>query len=127
VGLFVIRASPQALRRWARSGSMFKAIERAVAKAPWKMVALLRLSPVIPCGLKSYFLGLTKIGLAPYMGATLAGVAPDLAIKVYLGAAGRGALGSGGALNWLLFAGGVLALASLSWIVGRRVKGTLGI
>jgi len=80
---------------------------------------------VIPCGLKSYVLGLTRVDLPKYMGATLAGVAPDLVIKVYLGAAGRGALGAGGALNWVLFGGGVLALLSLSLIVGRRVKAHL--
>ena len=123
LGLLLIRyGTPERIKRWARSGRMFKSIEHAVAKEPWKMVALLRLSPVIPCGLKSYFLGLTRIELAPYMAASLAGMAPDLAIKVYLGAAGRGALGTGGALNWALFAGGVVALFALSWIVGRRLK-----
>ena len=75
--------------------------------------------------LKSYVLGLTRVDLRKYMGASLAGVAPDLAIKVYLGAAGRGAIGAGGALNWVLFAGGVLALLTLSFIVGRRVKDRL--
>jgi uncharacterized membrane protein YdjX (TVP38/TMEM64 family)/membrane-associated phospholipid phosphatase len=126
IGLLLIRyASPERIKRSARASRTFKAIEQAVTKDPWKMVALLRLSPVVPCGLKSYFLGLTRVGVRPYMGATLAGVAPDLAIKVYLGAAGRGALGTGGALNWALFAGGILALLALSFVVGRRVKARL--
>lgn len=128
VGLVLIRyVSPARLQRRARASRMFKAIEHEVARKPWRMVALLRLSPVIPCGLKSYFLGLTRIELAPYMGASLAGMAPDLAIKVYLGAAGRGALGAGGVLNWALFAGGLAALFVLSWIVGRRVRDRLKI
>src|SRR3954470_2745583 len=126
VGLLLIRyVSRRRMQRWARSSRTFKAIEHAVASEPWKVVALLRLSPVIPCGLKSYFLGLTRVEVRAYMGASLAGMAPDLAIKVWLGAAGRGAVGSGGALNWALFAGGVLALFGLSWIVGRRVKDRL--
>jgi uncharacterized membrane protein YdjX (TVP38/TMEM64 family) len=128
VGLVLVRyVSPARLQRRARASRMFKAIEHEVARKPWRMVALLRLSPVIPCGLKSYFLGLTRIELAPYMGASLAGMAPDLAIKVYLGAAGRGALGAGGVLNWALFAGGLAALFVLSWIVGRRVRDRLKI
>ena len=126
VGLLLIRyASPERVKRWVRSGRTFKAIEHEVAKHPWRMVSLLRLSPVIPCGLKSYVLGLTRVDVRRYMGASLAGVAPDLAIKVYLGAAGRGAIGAGGALNWVLFAGGIVALMTLSFIVGRRVKDRL--
>jgi uncharacterized membrane protein YdjX (TVP38/TMEM64 family) len=126
VGLLAIRyVSPERVKRWVRSSQTFKAIEQEVAKHPWRIVTLLRLSPVIPCGLKSYVLGLTRVDLKRYLGASLAGMAPDLAIKVYLGAAGRGALGAGGALNWLLFAGGILALFTLSLLVGRRVKGQL--
>jgi undecaprenyl-diphosphatase len=122
-GLVLVRhVSPARLQRRARSSRMFKAIEHEVARKPWQMVALLRLSPVIPCGLKSYFLGLTRVDIGPYMAASIAGMAPDLAVKVYLGAAGRGALGAGGALNWTLFAGGLVALFVLSWIVGRRVR-----
>jgi uncharacterized membrane protein YdjX (TVP38/TMEM64 family)/membrane-associated phospholipid phosphatase len=126
VGLLLIRyAAPHRVKRWVRSSSTFKAVEHEVAKHPWRMVSLLRLSPVIPCGLKSYVLGLTRVDVRKYMGASLAGVAPDLAIKTYLGAAGRGAIGAGGALNWVLFAGGILALLTLSFIVGRRVKARL--
>ena len=117
------------VRRWierpAKRSKTFKAVERAVAKDPRKIVALLRLSPVIPCGLKSYFLGLTRVRLGDYMGATLVGVAPDLIIKVYLGAAGRGAFAQGGALNWALFAAGILALLALTFIVGRKVRAML--
>ena len=54
--------------------------------------------------------------------ATLAGVAPDLLIKVYLGAAGRGAVSHGGALNWALLGAGILALLALTFIVGRKVR-----
>ncbi len=126
VGLLLIRyASPARIKAWVRSSRAFKAIEHEVARHPWRIVTLLRLSPVIPCGLKSYVLGLTRVDARRYLGASLAGVAPDLAIKVYLGAAGRGALGGGGALSWALFAGGILALLALSFIVGRRVRARL--
>src|SRR5205814_960209 len=103
VGLLVARYVVRGrMERVARRNDVFKAVDRAVVKQPRKIVALLRMAPVIPCGLKSYFLGLTRVRLDDYMAGTLAGVAPDLLVKVYLGAAGRGALVHGGALNWAL-------------------------
>jgi uncharacterized membrane protein YdjX (TVP38/TMEM64 family)/membrane-associated phospholipid phosphatase len=115
------------MERAAHRSRTFKAIDHAVAKEPRKVVALLRLTPVIPCGLKSYFLGLTRVRLDDYMLATLAGVAPDLLVKVYLGAAGRGALAHGGTLDWSLFAAGVAAFLVLSLIVGRMVRAKLAL
>ena len=119
------------LRRWieprARASRTYKAVDRAVAKEPRKVVLLLRMTPAIPCGLKSYLLGLTRVRLDHYMAATLAGVLPDLVVKVYLGAAGRGALAQGGALNWTLFALGIAAFATLSFLVGRKVRAKLAL
>ena len=113
------------MERAARKSDVFKAIDRAVAKEPRKIVALLRMAPVIPEGLKSYFLGLTRVPLQEYMVGTVAGVAPDMLIKVYLGAAGRGALAHGGALNWALLGGGIVAMIALTFIVGRKVRTVL--
>jgi uncharacterized membrane protein YdjX (TVP38/TMEM64 family)/membrane-associated phospholipid phosphatase len=119
---YVVRAW---IERAAKRSRTFKAIDRAVVKEPRKIVTLLRLSPVIPCGLKSYFLGVTRVRLDHYMAATVLGVAPDLIIKTYLGAAGRDALARGGAANWGLFALGMAAMLALTWIVGRKVRAML--
>jgi uncharacterized membrane protein YdjX (TVP38/TMEM64 family) len=115
------------MERAAQRSRTFKAIDHAVVKEPRKVVALLRMTPVIPCGLKSYFLGLTRVRLDDYMLATLIGVAPDLIVKVYLGAAGRDALAQGSPLNWALFAAGIAALVALSVIVGRMVRAKLAL
>ena len=115
------------MERAAQRSRTFKVIDHAVVKEPRKVVALLRMTPVIPCGLKSYFLGLTRVRLDDYMLATLAGVAPDLIVKVYLGAAGRDALAQGSALYWALFAAGIAALVALSLIVGRVVRAKLAL
>jgi undecaprenyl-diphosphatase len=106
----------------ARKHPAFKALDQAVAKDPWRMVALLRLSPVMPSGIKSYFLGLTRVPLAAYSAASAAGMFPGLALKVYVGATGRGALQHGGALNWMMFAAGVAATVALTIVVGRVVQ-----
>jgi uncharacterized membrane protein YdjX (TVP38/TMEM64 family) len=119
------------VRKWiersAHRSKTFKAIDHAVAKEPRKMVALFRMAPVIPCGLKSYFFGLTRVRLDDYMGASLVGVLPDLAVKVYLGAAGRDAVARGSALDWGLFALGIGALVALTYIVGRKVRAKLAL
>ena len=126
VGLLVARYVVRGrMERVARKNDVFKAVDRAVLKQPRKIVALLRMAPVIPEGVKSYFLGLTRVRLDDYMAGTLAGVAPDVLIKVYLGAAGRGALAHGGALNWALLGAGIVALLALTLIVGRRVRKAL--
>jgi len=57
--------------------------------------------------------------------ASLAGVAPDVLVKVYLGAAGRDVFAHGSALSWALLAAGILALLALTFVVGRRVREAL--
>lgn len=124
IARYLIRAH---VERAARRHRAFNAVDAAVAKEPRKVVALLRMSPVLPSGLKSYFLGLTKVRLADYTLASAAGMLPGVALKVYVGAAGRGALAGGSVLDWTVFVLGVAATIALALIVGRRVKKKLKI
>jgi len=116
---YVVRAR---VERAAGRNAAFKALDAAIAREPFKIVALLRMSPVLPSGLKSYFLGLTRAPLADYAAASAAGMLPGLALKVYIGAIGRDAFSEGGALNWTLLAGGVAATAALALLVGRELR-----
>ena len=50
---------------WASNYS--EAIDRAIAKSGWKVVALLRLSPLVPFSLSNYLYGLTAVRLGPYL------------------------------------------------------------
>lgn len=70
----------------------FSSIDRAVGEKGWKLVLLLRLSPVIPFNLQNYFYGLTAIKFWPYVLASWIGMMPGTLLYVYLGAAGRVAL-----------------------------------
>jgi uncharacterized membrane protein YdjX (TVP38/TMEM64 family)/membrane-associated phospholipid phosphatase len=110
------------VERIARRYAAFKAVNAAVAKDGWKVVALLRMSPVLPSGVKSYLLGLTRMRLADYVTASAAGMLPGILLKTYVGAAGRGAFSEGGALNWSIFAAGVAATVVLTVLVGRAVR-----
>jgi len=110
------------VERAARRSEVFRRVAAAVKKEPWKIVALVRISPLLPSGLKSYFLGLTRVRLADYATASAAGMLPGILLKVYVGAAGRDALSEGGALNWTIFAAGIAATLALTVLVGRKVR-----
>lgn len=114
------------IERAAKRNQSFKAVDQAVKKAPWKVVALLRLAPVLPSGLKSYFLGLTCVGALDFATASAAGTLPSLALKVYVGHAGRDAIASGGVLQWSVLAAGALATIAIGVFVGKFARRSLG-
>ena len=110
------------LERAARRNAAFKAMDVAVAKEGWKFVALMRMSPVMPSGIKSYFLGLTRVKLLHYAAASAAGMFPLILLKVYIGAVGRDALSEGGPLNWALLGAGVAATVGAAILLGRSAR-----
>ncbi len=63
----------------------FVAMEEAVAKEGFKIVLLLRLSPVFPFNFLNYALGLTKVSLSDYVLASLIGMIPGGLMYVYIG------------------------------------------
>jgi uncharacterized membrane protein YdjX (TVP38/TMEM64 family) len=63
----------------------FAAIDRAVGESGFKIVALLRLSPVLPFNLLNYALGLTRVTLRDYVLASAVGMFPGTALYVYIG------------------------------------------
>ena len=101
-----------------------RAVDRAVAEEGWRVVVLLRLSPLVPFNLQNYACGASSIGFWPYVAATGAGIAPGCLLYVYLGVAGRAGSG-GGALRWALVALGLLATVAVTLLVGRRARAVL--
>jgi uncharacterized membrane protein YdjX (TVP38/TMEM64 family) len=110
------------IERVARREKAFAAVDKAVGRDPWKVVALLRLSPVLPSALKSYLLGITRVDALPYTLASMLGMFPGLAVKVLVGHAGRDALTGGGPLKWGLLAVGVAATLGMAYLVGRSAR-----
>ncbi|MEO8128913.1 MAG: TVP38/TMEM64 family protein [Bryobacteraceae bacterium] len=53
-----------------------KAVNQAISEEGWKIVALLRLSPVLPINLQNYFYGVTDVKLIHYIPATFLGILP---------------------------------------------------
>jgi uncharacterized membrane protein YdjX (TVP38/TMEM64 family) len=100
----------------------YRTLDRAVADDGWKVVVLMRLSPIVPFNLQNYALGVTAIPFLQYLTATLIGIVPGIAIYVYFGIFGKG-LGNGpSVLDWVLFGLGVLATVVLAMLVTRKAK-----
>ena len=123
IGRYALRSRMETV---AKKDEAFAAVDKAVRGDPWKVVALLRLSPVLPSGLKSYFLGVTCVGPVAYALGSVLGMLPGLAIKVWVGHAGRSAISSGGPLKWGLLALGLGATLAMALVVGRAARRRLG-
>ncbi|MGO9566206.1 MAG: FAD-containing oxidoreductase [Desulfomonilaceae bacterium] len=67
----------------------FNAIDEAVGREGFKIVFLLRLSPVFPFNLLNYSLGLTKVSFKHYALASMIGMLPAGLMYVYFGSAAR--------------------------------------
>ncbi len=114
---------------FARRNATFAAIDRAVAQKGWRIVFLLRLSPVVPFSASNYLYGVTAVPFGPYVLASWIGMLPVTLLYVYLGAAGRAAIGGTRARSgweWAALAVGLLATAAVTaWVaaVARRELG----
>jgi uncharacterized membrane protein YdjX (TVP38/TMEM64 family) len=118
-------AGPAAHRFYAHH-PYFQAVDRAVTEEGWKIVGLLRLSPLVPFGLQSYVFGVTSLGLAPFALATFAGIIPAALLYVYVGKLGlEAAMGSAGPLQWAFFACGLLATVAVAFIIVRKAREAL--
>ncbi|HEY3784399.1 MAG TPA: TVP38/TMEM64 family protein [Steroidobacteraceae bacterium] len=101
----------------------FKAVKAALSEGGWKIVGLLRLSPVVPFNLQNYFYGVTDVKLGEYVPATFFGIMPGTLLYVYLGAAGKVASGGGGGpLQWTFFAVGLTATVAVAVFVTRKAQ-----
>jgi uncharacterized membrane protein YdjX (TVP38/TMEM64 family) len=110
----------------------FQAIDRAIGKQGWKIVALLRLSPLVPFNLSNYLYGLTAIKFAPYLLASWLAMLPGTVLYVYLGVVGKTGLqaASGQAAErspweYALMAVGLIATVAVTVFVARAAKKAL--
>jgi uncharacterized membrane protein YdjX (TVP38/TMEM64 family) len=106
---------------------VFGAIDKALQKEGWQVVALVRLSPVIPFGLKNYLFGVTKVKLHDYVIGSGLGKIPGVLLYVFLGATGRAVLGQEGGYQWALVAVGIVATILATHLIARAAGKRLGI
>jgi uncharacterized membrane protein YdjX (TVP38/TMEM64 family) len=124
VARHLARARVEAL---ARRHPRFEAIDRAIADKGWKVVALLRLSPVVPFSLSNYLYGLTPVRFVPYVVTSWAAMLPATLVYVWLGAAGGAAAAAGrgegrSVAEWALLAAGLAATAGVTVLLARTAR-----
>jgi len=109
----------------------FEAVDKAVARKGFRVVFLLRLSPLFPFNLLNYALGLTRVRFRDYLAASV-GMLPASFLYVYYGKAvgSLAAIASGveaerGTEYWLLLGLGLAATVAVTTVVTRTARQAL--
>jgi pyruvate/2-oxoglutarate dehydrogenase complex dihydrolipoamide dehydrogenase (E3) component/uncharacterized membrane protein YdjX (TVP38/TMEM64 family) len=114
---------------WAAAHPKFHALDQAMGRQDFKIVLLMRLSPVFPFVLLNYFLGLTAVRIAAYIAASALGMLPAMVLFVYAGAAAGDALasepGRAGFYLQVLEYLGLAATAAVVWVATRMARRAL--
>mmetsp|Transcript_20837 Transcript_20837/g.60666 ORF Transcript_20837/g.60666 Transcript_20837/m.60666 type:complete len:212 (+) Transcript_20837:104-739(+) len=104
----------------------FKKIDKAIGREGFKLMLLLRLSPIFPFALSNYLYGATSIGFWPYFFGTMLGFTPGTIAYVYTGEIGKAlTLDSATAEPWYVYAGGMTLLAGCLKVVADVATGII--
>ena len=107
----------------------FAAIDEAIGKNGWKIVGLLRLSPLIPFNLSNYFYGITSISFGAYVLVSAVGMIPGTLLYAYLGAIGQAGISGGPSQHdkwqYVLLAVGLIATIAVTILISRIAKKAL--
>jgi uncharacterized membrane protein YdjX (TVP38/TMEM64 family) len=112
--------------RFTSGNARYAAIDRAIGRKGWRIVFLLRLSPLAPFVVSNYFYGLTAVRFWPYVLSSWVGMLPLTFLYVSFGAAARevavAPTGPAGPWKWALLGGGVLVTLAATLYAGRVVR-----
>ncbi len=110
---------------WLRHHGWLERMDKALTTDGWRMVALLRVSPIMPFSITSYALSLSGISQRDYMLGTLAAIPPLLGY-VALGALGGMSFehqkGPAQSIHFALTGFGVAATFILVWHMVRLLR-----
>lgn len=113
---------------WATKNPKFAAIDRAIGKDGFRVVALLRMSPLLPLAASNYLYGVTSVDLGSYVLASCIGMLPGTLAYVAAGTYGKeyliGGEGRMGVEPWQLALGVGFTVLAL-WYVGSVAKKAL--
>lgn len=106
----------------------FRAVDDVTGSDGFKIVLLLRLSPVVPFSLINYALGVTKVRTRDYVVASAIGILPGTLLYVYLGSVVTTAAqllkggGDSGVWGRVLFWGGLVATLVVTVLITRLAR-----
>jgi uncharacterized membrane protein YdjX (TVP38/TMEM64 family) len=128
LGRYVARG---AVERRLEGKQRFRAIDGAVGQSGFKIVLLMRLSPVFPYNLLNYALGLTRVRFLDYLLACF-GMIPGTFLYVYYGkligdvaAVAAGAEVERGWEYWAFLGAGIAATLVVTWFITRLARRAL--
>jgi len=109
---------------FAKERSSFRAIDDAIAEGGWKIVGLLRLSPVLPFSALNYLIGLTRVSYVPAVLVSWIAMLPGTLLYVYFGAISRDVAAGvkKGPFEWALLVAGLVATLAVTVILTRAAR-----
>jgi uncharacterized membrane protein YdjX (TVP38/TMEM64 family) len=121
------------VQRMMKRSPRMRTLDRAMDREGFKLVLLLRLSPVVPYGPVNYAFGVTRISVARFLGASVFGELPGAWLYSYVGsavataaelssAAGRPVPGPG---RLALYVAGFVATALVAILITRIARQAL--
>lgn len=112
------------VQAWTQNSPVLQALDRVARVEGWKVVGLLRLSPVVPFTLQNYAFGATDIPAWHFVVATFFGIIPGTSLYVYIGTLGRAAATSDNlkTSQLVLFSIGLLATVIVIAFVTRKAR-----
>ena len=104
---------------------LWQALDRAIAEQGWRVVFLVRLSPLIPFNVQNYLFGITRVRTGPFVLATSAGIFANVALGVYVGTLGRASLSEAGPAALILPAIGIVGTLLVVFLISRAARRAL--
>jgi len=128
VGRYFVRE-----RMAARVGGnpRLESMDRAIGQEGWKIVLLLRLSPLFPFVLLNYAFSLTRVSFRSYVLASWLGMLPATLMYVYFGSLAQELAQIGGKseqrsiAEWTLYGVGLLTTAAVALYITHLAKNAL--
>jgi len=108
IGFLLARSllRPQ-IEEYVRKNEVFRNINLAVESEGFKIILLLRLSPLLPFAISNYLYGLSSVAFSDFLFATIIGFTPGTCGVVYLATAARDVMNEGVSEPWYVYVGGV--------------------
>ncbi len=116
--------------RQAAASPRLGAIDQAIGKSGFKLVLLLRLSPLFPFAVMNYALSASAVQLRTYVAASFLGMLPGTAMYVYLGslvptAAALASRPTTTRAQLLLYGAGLAATVAAALVAARAARRAL--
>lgn len=129
LGRFVFRG---AVERKMAGSRRFRALQTAMEREGFKILVLVRLSPIFPYSLVNYAFGVTRLPLGQYALGSWIGMLAGTFLYVYLGSTvgdlarlTSGDAPDAGAAGWALRGAGLLATVAVTVLITRAARRAL--